>query len=450
MQTKGITPGFNYDDPNIYEETELWCSVGFLRSKTCFEAFIPAPHFVHERLRRVSARRAERNAPPGTYFPAETASALVSLLLHDSLLSIANANQFNYSTFVDEDPIVFNGYFEDHAYTNTTSWRVREASAVVSGWVCGGNNTVVLVRQPDPTWGSLNSGDGSFHLAMQGPATFCGTSLTGLTVGMTYWLSAKIARRAVDQDGAILQLLLNTSAVTSYFDYANMTVLYSGSPPSADFETQMIGFTATSTDASLTVLNASPFGDYTVFVDKIIITDGNPKVLNGDFEEDTGVGKWKYMQDITGWSGFGSRALVSSEYPDWGGLNSGSGKYYVAIQDSDDYVEQTVEGFSTNGEYTATFLYAARPLVCGTCIVGAELGFYVDGVLIEKMIPNYTAFELYTYGPFVPTSSEVTFKFMNTATSGDKAVFVDNLRVPGGPKDLLVTLQHPIILPQIR
>ncbi|KAK3244740.1 hypothetical protein CYMTET_45666 [Cymbomonas tetramitiformis] len=318
-------------------------------------------------------------------------------------------------TPADIDPEVGNGSFEAE---QRTSWAY---STSLTSWTVGSN--VVLIPTGDVAWGSLSSGYGSMHIGLQGAGTTIQQTVSGLLTGYTYWVSMVLASR---DDGAKVGL------------YIDGSLAWSVTPSTSTFEaTPFTAFQATGTSVTLKIINDSPSGDYTAFVDFVIISDGNPKTLNGDFEEQDYVTPWKYMTNVTGWNGAGSRVIITNGATgsDWGGLDSGSGKYYLALQDTDDYVEQVIHGLSPVGTYTMTFLYASRPPVCGTCLSGGTLAFIVDGVQIWSTIPSNTAWANYTY-TFTSTSTWKKFRWENTSPvtvelNNDKAVFIDNIVLPG-------------------
>eukprot|EP00854_Cymbomonas_tetramitiformis_P010689 gene10689-12640_t len=280
-------------------------------------------------------------------------------------------------TPADVDPEVGNGSFESD---QTTTWTY---ATTLTSWT---------------------SGYGSMYIGLQGSGAYIEQTVSGLLPGHTYWVSMMFSK-------AVSDTAFESTAFTA--------------------------FNATGASVKIKIANSSPSGDFTVFADFVIITDGNPKLLNGDFEEQDTIDPWAYVTSVTGYESGGSRVIIKNgpEGSDWGGLDSKSGTYYFALQDTDDYIEQTVHGLSPVGTYTITFMYASRPPVCGTCLSGGKLSFFVDGVEVWSALPSNSAWATYTY-TFAATTTYKKFRWENTSpvtqlVDNDKAVFIDNIVLPG-------------------
>ncbi|KAK3275390.1 hypothetical protein CYMTET_16480, partial [Cymbomonas tetramitiformis] len=329
----------------------------------------------------------------------------------------------------DIDPQVANGSFEDDN-TGTVAY-----VTTLSGWAV--NGTCISVPDGTESWGSLSSEYGAAFIGIQGEGSYVAQTVTGLTASRNYWLALVTAARP-GNPGARLAL------------YINDVRIWVKSPSDAGFEVEgNNAFTVPGTTALIRLSNESPSGDYTVFVDFVVITDGNPKVLNGDFEAQDDVQYWRYINAVTGWNGAGSRMLIANGEAGsaWGGLDSGrqgpnptkpprpSGAYYVGLQDHSSWVEQTVHGLSPVGTYTVSFQAAARPATCGTCQWGGALALLVDGVRVWQAEPSNTSWLSYSH-TFESAATHVTLRWENSSPYvvgevNDKAVFLDNVQLPG-------------------
>ncbi|KAK3270278.1 hypothetical protein CYMTET_21326 [Cymbomonas tetramitiformis] len=334
----------------------------------------------------------------------------------------------------DDDPTLSNSHFET---TQVTEWT---SVTSLTGWTVG--SSVNLVPNGDAAWGSLDSGNYNVYVALQGPGTYIEQTLSNLIASRNYWLSMYIATRPSDADGGTLTITVDGKPV------------YSGTPPNDKFIVQMENFIPNSTTVTIKVLNSSPNGDHTMFVDGFAITDGNPKLLNGDFElydsrdvnaeanvaNDDG---FMYVTRMLGWDPYpdptGGRVLIKNgaEGAAWGGSDSGSGIYYFALQTENYFIEQTVEGISTTGVYTLKFVYSARnPETCPqTCSGGNTLLAFVDGVQILEVQPVWNSWVEHevTFGSTTSprTSASTVIRFENRSPGVDSAVFIDNVRLPG-------------------
>eukprot|EP00854_Cymbomonas_tetramitiformis_P006903 gene6903-8238_t len=348
----------------------------------------------------------------------------------------------------DDDPTLSNSHFET---TQVTEWT---SVTSLTGWTVG--SSVNLVPNGDAAWGSLDSGNYNVYVALQGPGTYIEQTLSNLIASRNYWLSMYIATRPSDADGGTLTITVDGKPV------------YSGTPPNDKFIVQMENFIPNSTTVTIKVLNSSPNGDHTMFVDGrkrifvthafwsvcLALTDGNPKLLNGDFElydsrdvnaeanvaNDDG---FMYVTRMLGWDPYpdptGGRVLIKNgaEGAAWGGSDSGSGIYYFALQTENYFIEQTVEGISTTGVYTLKFVYSARnPETCPqTCSGGNTLLAFVDGVQILEVQPVWNSWVEHevTFGSTTSprTSASTVIRFENRSPGVDSAVFIDNVRLPG-------------------
>ncbi|KAK3276507.1 hypothetical protein CYMTET_15426 [Cymbomonas tetramitiformis] len=297
-----------------------------------------------------------------------------------SLFSVAKTG-----TPADIDPQVSNGGFES---TTITSMQYVTS---VTGWTLSG--TAILIPDGSLDWGGLSSDYGVNYLGLQGTGSYIEQTVTGLIDTRTYWVSVTIAVRPGNEGGKVALYIDGTQR----WSKESSTTAFSVEGNNA--------FTASGTSVVIKVTNDSPAGDYTVFVDNIIISDGNPKVLNGDFEA---------QDDI-----------------------DPCGKYFVALQDTDDYFEQYVHGLSPVGTYTLSFLYAARPIAieCQTCLSGARLALKIDDIQVWAAFPSSTGFITKEF-TFTATKTYVKLRWENVSPvtaklDNDKAVFIDNIVLPG-------------------
>ncbi|KAK3246990.1 hypothetical protein CYMTET_43501, partial [Cymbomonas tetramitiformis] len=253
-----------------------------------------------------------------------------------------------------------------------------------------------------------------------------------LVAGRTYWVSVLHALRPGDDFvGGILAL------------YVDDKLAWRESPSSTKFTSRLESFVPMSDRAVLKILNDSPEGDKTVFADFVGVTDGNPKLLNGGFEdqpvtdesgflETTDILAWRSVPRLNGLWNAGGKAIITNGNEAWGGLSSGSGTYYLALQTNNVAIEQRVTGLSSKGVYTISFMYAERPSgnCFPGCIAGGKLSFYVDNVLKWTGNPSYFEFQTFTYS-VTPSGSSMLLRFENSAITDKSAVFLDNVVMPG-------------------
>ena len=89
------------------------------------------------------------------------------------------------------------------------------------------------------------------------------------------------------------------------------------------------------------------------------------------------------------WNGAGGTVVALNGNDPWGGLDSGSGKYFLSIQGSGAYVEQTVNNLVPGATYEMHFLAAERPDYGGdeklkVTVDGADYEMTADMCKFEK------------------------------------------------------------------
>lgn len=161
----------------------------------------------------------------------------------------------------------------------------------------------------------------------------------------------------------------------------------------------------------------------------LLVTRTNgQQVANPGFEADT-VGRYTYMTP-TGWSAGGGVVVVPSGSGPWGGLETPDGSYYVSVQGSGAYVEQTLRGLSPGTAYNVQFWAAERPGYGKA----ESMRVVVDGVVVlDSSHPPETFSQLTAV--FVASASTAVVRFENDSPGGDNSFFVDAVSVtpaPGG------------------
>eukprot|EP00854_Cymbomonas_tetramitiformis_P020055 gene20055-24010_t len=352
--------------------------------------------------------------------------ALLRLILALGFTQYSFGTDFTY----DSDPHFENEGFEAQAQEVVLDINVIPEPYIVpspiTSWTTGGTGTAQLMANFHPDDGYLWSGEGQLYLSLSSGGTYVEQTITGLIPGVTYWISCHTTQR-----------LASAAGVLSVF--VDGSLLWSREPASGVFTREMEAFLSTGTSALVRFMNSAPSQvNAPVLLDWVAITeDGNPKMRNGNFEANSDISGWSYMagpESITGWRGFGSRVLIENGEKgiDWGALDSGDGKYYVGIQDANDFLKQTVTGLSPVGTYTLSFLYAARPteIRCETCESGGRLALIIEGNIVWQTHPSQTSFQSHEL-TFTATTPAVTIMFNNTSLEGDRAVFIDKVVIVG-------------------
>jgi uncharacterized membrane protein len=324
------------------------------------------------------------------------------------------------------DPIdVANGDFEedglpdDYKYQNPIGWPDST----------GG---IVQCKNGNGPWGGLDSGSGGYFISVQGAGAKLTQTLSGLMVGGTYGVSFMAAHRPGYGDDETLRLIVDG------------TDAWSTSHPADDFTPYTGIFTAAATEAVLTFENDSPAGDKSVFVDAVtvvrltnVVKAPAPGVLvNGDFEQTDQTEDYKYTMPY-GWNGDGGIVICKNGNAPWGGLDSGSGGYFVSVQGAGAYIEQKVCGLSEDGaSYKFSFLAAHRPgygddealaVTVNTDIVW-ETGHPGDDFTKYDVI--FTSSNVRTSDPSHPHPAGCAMiRIENDSPGGDKSVFVDQVQI---------------------
>merc|ERR1711871_1152906 len=148
-------------------------------------------------------------------------------------------------------------------------------------------------------------------------------------------------------------------------------------------------------------------------------------IANAGFEADA-ISGFVYMQP-TGWSNGGGTVVVTSGNGPWGGAAAAEGAYFMSIQGTGAYLEQTVQGLEVGQTYTLTFSSMHRP------------GYGTDEVLLVSVSGQAQFYEhpgddFTVYNEvFTASGTTATIRFQNgSPTGGDNSVFLDAVSLMSG------------------
>ena len=146
---------------------------------------------------------------------------------------------------------------------------------------------------------------------------------------------------------------------------------------------------------------------------------------NGGFEAEYGLTGYHY-QAPSSWRTSGGVVIVQNGNKPWGGLSSGSGKFFLSLQGAGSYIEQTIAELATGSTYEIKFMASERPGY-GT---DERFDITVDGAVVWQN--RHPASKFFEYrAVFVASSSTgaVVVRITNRSPGGDRSVFVDNFRL---------------------
>lgn len=159
----------------------------------------------------------------------------------------------------------------------------------------------------------------------------------------------------------------------------------------------------------------------------LLTVGGNAQQLaNPGFEADA-VDSYTYMTP-TGWRAGGGVVVVPTGSGPWGGLVTPDGSYYVSVQGSGSFVEQTVSGLRPGTAYNVQFWTAERPGYGNA----ESLRVVVDGVVVMDSSHPPETFSHLT-AVFVASASSAVVRFENDSPDGDNSFFVDAVTVTAAP-----------------
>jgi hypothetical protein len=142
-------------------------------------------------------------------------------------------------------------------------------------------------------------------------------------------------------------------------------------------------------------------------------------------DDDKIIGSEQYVYRLpSSWNGAGGTVVALNGNDPWGGLDSGSGKYFLSIQGSGAYVEQTVNNLVPGATYEMHFLAAERPDYGGD----EKLKVTVDGAEIWESTHPAEQFARYS-AVFAATNTYATIRFENDSPGGDRSIFIDSVAV---------------------
>ena len=324
-----------------------------------------------------------------------------------------------------------------------------------------GDAGIVMVQQGNAPWGGLASGSGINYISIQGSGAFLQQTITGLTPGQSYEISFLCSSRPGYGDDETFNVQVDGQVIWE-----------TGHPPDSAFGLETAIFTARINTAVLRIENDSPGGDQSVLIDAITIaqmdlgaalTMANPSFEldtvtehNGNFQckctrnllQPLNLGKcltklgtdmepqgWRASVDVRGSHANRPDTVVAlNGNSPWGGLSaadatgldSDTGNYYLSIQGSGAYVEQTLRGLQAGTVYEVRFLAAERPGYGGD----ETLTVKIDGFEVWESTHPTDAFQVYRVA-FTAQSPDGTavLRFENDSPTGDRSIFIDAVSV---------------------
>ena len=309
----------------------------------------------------------------------------------------------------------------------------------------GAGDTVVVKSPPSAPNGPWGAGDqtaqgapsGDYFVSIQGAGAYLETTVSGLSEGAAYKLQFYCTHRrdaeGLNWGGAEEELQVLVDGVE----------IWESAHPPDDFEDQTVVFTAGGDTATLQLLNNSPGGDNSVFVDFVRVASIpeddmgiNINFANGDFEADT-IDGYVYVLP-SNWDGGGGTVIVQNGNGPWGGLDSGSGGYFMSVQSSGAFLQQEVPGLTAGETYTISFLTANRPGYGGD----ESVKVVVDGAVIWEGVSPPDAFEE-TTAVFKASGASAVIRVENDSPGGDKSIFVDRFQMTWVKAGAAVELANP-------
>ena len=117
--------------------------------------------------------------------------------------------------------------------------------------------------------------------------------------------------------------------------------------------------------------------------------------------------------------------LIKSGASVWGDLAAPDGGYYVGLQSPNVWIEREVVGLVAGARYTVAFDTASRPRYGA-----AKISLLADGQVILGPVAAPATFQTYSADFAASPSGSTVIRFTNDATeSGDRTVFLDNVRI---------------------
>lgn len=280
-----------------------------------------------------------------------------------------------------------------------------------------------------------NRADGPFHnpgtpipdrtqVALQQGTGQLSQSITGLTVGQTYWIQFLYDVRAccgtyamdiaVKWDDVVLDTIIGIEPVTG------------GAP----FRFRNVPFTATA-DTGVLAFATTATGDATALFDGVTIVPGDPGrviVANPSFEASGTPEAPGFITAGAGWTGGGAGTI---------GINAAGGDFanngaipeqdhVVFIQDAS-FIEQTLRGLVVGETYAVSFRYNARTGNSPTLRLSVD-----DAMRFEQAVTPVGGNTAYLSGSsnFVAAATSAVIRFEQTVP-GDQTVLLDDIRVTG-------------------
>ena len=298
-----------------------------------------------------------------------------------------------------------------------------------------GMGKVFQVKNQDPAWGGVSSGSGNVYVGLGEQGAYIEQRLYGLDAGDLYKLRFSASHRKGHSTGELLRMMVDKHVVWTRSEFADTFSEYE-----AEFE-------ASGSSVVVRFQNDADSTDCVVTIDAIEIEhveEAAALLMNGAFEldlpsEDGSDFKNGYqyrtprrwdLGDTSGDSSTGTHGtvLVRNGNKPWGGLTSGHGDYFCAIQSRKTgqaiYLNQQLQGLVAGQTYVVDFLAARRP-------GGGEdqlLKVLVDDTEIWESQHPGAVFSRYQ-ALFVASATTAKLSFENDSPDGDRTVFIDDVHV---------------------
>ena len=319
--------------------------------------------------------------------------------------------------------IVANPSFQADNFTTFPGYRGGANPAAISGWGNGGgiNGSDIGAGSPFADNGAYP--DGTRVAFIQGPNTLTQT-LSGFTVGQTYWMQLWTNARACCGD--VPQVSVSLGGQTLLAPISIQPV--GGASP---YSLANFSWTATATSALLTIGSApAAGGDASAVFDAVtVIQRGVNEVVlaNPSFEASgTGIAYPGYYTNIAGWTktGTGQAGINTSAGPFHNNGIVPDGTNVLFLQQAV-FVEQSVAGLSTGGSYRLTMRYNSRSS-SGTPTFRATVDGQTAFQGVVTPVGAGQPYRTFTFD-FTASSETAVLRLENLGVNGDDTVLVDNV-----------------------
>jgi len=304
---------------------------------------------------------------------------------------------------------------------------------VFPGYI-GGENPAQITDWSGTGGHGVNRAAGPFHNAgtpivdrlqtafIQGNGSLSQT-ITGLTVGQTYWIQVFYDKRtccggtidlATSWDGEVLETLTDIQASTG----------------GAGYKFRNIPFTATAEQGVLTFSTAAT-GDASALLDGVSIVpgaEGRVVVANPSFEASGTPEAPGYLPAGAGWSGGGAGTIaINTNGGDFANNGTIPEQDHVVCLQGTSFIEQTLRGLVAGETYSVSFRYNARSGNTPTLRMTVD-----EAVRFEQAAAPVGGTAAYRSGSatFIAAAASAVLRF-EQMEAGDQTVLLDDVRVAG-------------------